>query len=113
HGRLEAERPRHLEAHLRRVDGVVLAVEAGDLHVDDGIAEHAAVLHRLDNALLDGGDELTRDGAADDLVDELEAGPSLLRLDAHERHAELAVAARPLLVLPLRPPPPPPSPPRP
>ena len=38
-----------------------------------GIAEHAALLHRLVHALLDRGDELPRDRAADDLVLELEA----------------------------------------
>ena len=80
---------------------MVLAVEAGDLHVDDGEAEHAAVLHRLVDALLDRGDELAGDRAADDLVDELEAGAALERLDPQERHAELAVPAGLLLVLAL------------
>ena len=80
---------------------MVLAVEARDLHVDDGEAEHAAVLHRLGDALLDRGDELARDRAADDLVDELEAAAALERLDPHERHAELPVTAGLLLVLAL------------
>ena len=70
-------------------------------HVDDGEAEHAAVLHRLDDALLHRGDELTGDRAADDLVDELEAAAALERLDPHERHAELPVPAGLLLVLAL------------
>ena len=80
---------------------MVLAVEARDLHVDDGEAEHAALLHRLVHALLDRGDELAGDRAADDLVDELEAAAALERLDAHERDAELPVAAGLLLVLAL------------
>ena len=71
------------------------------LHVDDGEAEHAAVLHRLVHALLDRGDELPRDRAADDLVVELEAAAALERLDADERDAELAVTAGLLLVLAL------------
>ena len=56
------------------------------------------LLHRLVHALLDRGDELARDGAADDRVDELEAGAALERLDAQERDPELAVAAGLLLV---------------
>ncbi len=71
-----------------------------DLHVDHGIAEHAAVLHHLVHALLDRGDELAGDRAADDPVDELEARAAFERLDAQERDAELPVAARLLLVLP-------------
>ena len=66
-----------------------------------GIAEHAAVLHRLRDALLDRGDELPGDGAADDLVLELEALAPLERLDADDGDAELAVAAGLLLVLAL------------
>ena len=55
---LQPDRRRDLERHLGAVDRVVLAVEARDLHVDDGEAERAAVLHRLGDALLDRGDEL-------------------------------------------------------
>ena len=57
--------------------------------------------HRLLDALLHGGDELAGDGAADDLVDELEAGAAFAGLDAQPRHPELAVAAGLLLVLAL------------
>ena len=53
------------------------------------------------DALLDRGDELAGDRAADDLVDELEAAAALERLDAHERDAELAVTTGLLLVLAL------------
>ena len=53
------------------------------------------------DALLDRGDELAGDRAADDLVDELEAAAALERLDPHERDAELAVTAGLLLVLAL------------
>ena len=42
----------------RRVDVVVLAVEEADLHVDHLVAGEEALLHRLDDALLDRRDEL-------------------------------------------------------
>ena len=51
--------------------------------------------------LLDRGDELAGDGAAHDLVDELEARAPLERLDAEGAHAELPVTAALLLVLAL------------
>ena len=57
-----------------------------------------AELHRLDDALLDRGDELPGDRATDDLVVELEAAAALDGLDADERNAELAVPTRLLLV---------------
>ena len=98
---LKPDRRRGLERHLGAVDGVVLAVEARDLHVDDGEAERAAVLLGLDDALLDRGDEVARDHAADDRVDELVAGAALLRLDAQPRDRELAVTAGLLLELAL------------
>ena len=53
------------------------------------------------DALLHRRDVLPGDGAAHDLVDELEALAALERLDADRRHAELAVAAGLLLVLAL------------
>ena len=54
----QPHRRRGLERHLGAVDGVVLAVEAGDLHVDDGEAERAAVLFGFGDALLDRGQEV-------------------------------------------------------
>src|SRR5687768_6578660 len=51
------------------------------------------MLHRLADALLDRRDELPGDHAADDLVDELEAGAALGRLDLQIADAVLAVAA--------------------
>src|SRR5690606_13676205 len=83
--RLEHDRPRllergperqpagDLEGHLGAVDRVLLAVGDGDLHVDHREAEHAALLHRLLDALLDGGDERAADRPADDRALELEA----------------------------------------
>ena len=56
---------------------MVLAVVAGDLHVDHGVAVDATLLHGLDDPLLDRGDELAGDGPAHDRVGELEAGAPL------------------------------------
>ena len=98
---LKPSEPAILKLISERVDGVVLAVEALDADVDDGEAVDAAVAHRLLDALLDRGDELAGDRPADDLVDELEAGPAVEGLDPQPRHAELAVAAGLLLVLAL------------
>ena len=80
---------------------MVLPVVAGHPDVDDRPAVGPTAGHGLLDALLHGRDELPGDGAADDLVDELEARASLEGLDAHEGHAELAVAAGLLLVLAL------------
>ncbi len=59
-----------------------------------GIAGNDAALHRFPGALLHGGDVLTRDVAADDLVFEDEAGAALERLDLELDDTELAAAAR-------------------
>ena len=75
-----------------------LAVVDGDLDVDDGEAEGAALAHRPLHPLLDGGDELARDRPADHLVDEEEALAPPERLDAQVADAELAVPAGLLLV---------------
>ena len=98
---LEADASRHLEAHLGRVDGVVLAVVAGHPNVDDRVAEVAAGRHRLLDALFHRRDELAGDRAADDRVDEDEAFATLERLDPQVCDAELAVTAGLLLVLAL------------
>ena len=58
----------------------------------------AALGHRLLDALLHGGDVALRDGAADHLVDELEALALPERLDPQQADGELAVATGLLLV---------------
>src|SRR4029078_8460268 len=62
-------------------------------------AERATVLDRLVHALLDRGDVLLRDHAADDGVRELQARAPLERFDAQPRDRELAVATGLLLDL--------------
>src|SRR5688572_6392135 len=74
---------RELERHVRRVDGVVLAVEELDLDVDHRVSGTDAVLHRSTDALLDRGDPLVRDRATEDRIDELEAFTARDGLDAH------------------------------
>ena len=54
---LHGDRAGHLERHLRRVDRVVAAVEEPHAHALDRVAGHGALLHRLEHALLDRGDE--------------------------------------------------------
>ena len=60
------------------------------------------MLHRLLDALVDGGPEALRDDAADDLVDELVALVPVERLEHDLAVAELAAAAGLLLVAALR-----------
>ena len=85
----------------RRVDRVVLAVVEGDLDVDHRVAGEEALDHGRAHALLDRRDEVARDGAADDLVDELEALAARQGRDFHPGVGELAAAAGLLLVLAL------------
>ena len=89
------------ERHVRRVDGVVLAVVALDAHVDDGEPVDPARRHRLLDAALDGRDVLLGDRAADDRVDELGAVAALLGADPEVGDGVLAVTAGLLLDLAL------------
>ena len=71
---------------------MVLAVDQRDANVDHRVAGEHAVLERLLAALLDRGDELARDRAAPDLVDEVEALAGR-RLEVDVDDAVLARAA--------------------
>ena len=77
---------------------MIRAVVEHDAEVDDRIAGEVAAQPRFLDALLDGGNELPRDRAAEDLVDELELAAARQRLHADLAVAELAVAAGLLLV---------------
>ena len=92
-GVLDGHRSGDLERHLGRVDVVVRPVEQGDLDVHDREAGVDARGERLADALVDRLDVLARDGAADDLVDELVAGALLGGLELDDRVAVLALAA--------------------
>ena len=76
---------------------MLLAVEQGDGTSTTG-KPPATLGHGLLDALLHRRDVALRDGAADDLVVELEAAAPLERLDPQHAHGELAVAAGLLLV---------------
>ena len=60
-----------LEGVVRGVDVVVLAVVQDDPDADDREADQLALLHGRLESLVAGGDELARDAAALDVVDEL------------------------------------------
>src|SRR4051812_687977 len=92
-GVLDGHRARDLERHLRRVDVVVRPVVERRLDVDDREPGVDARVQRLADAGVDGLDELARDRAADDLVDELIAGALLLGLQLDHGVAVLALAA--------------------
>src|SRR5882724_6666576 len=98
---LEAHRRGDLERHLGGVHVVVRAVGEPDVDVHDRVAGEHAGVERLADALLDGGNVLPRDRAADDLVLEFEA-LRLVRLDLQVDVAVLAAAARLPHVTPLR-----------
>jgi hypothetical protein len=102
HRRLERERAGHLERHFRRVDGVVRAVGQRHPEIHHRVARQPAALRRFADPLLDGGPEVLRDRAAEDLVGELEAGAAGQRLELDPAIAELAAPAGLLLVRPLR-----------
>src|SRR5258708_5693072 len=94
HAVLEAHRTGDLEGLLVGVDVVVRAVDQGDLDVDHREPGEDAVVHGVDDALLRRRDVLTRDGAADDLADELEALAHLVGLQLQFDVAVLPAAAR-------------------
>ena len=82
---------------------MVLAVEAGHPDVDDRPAVVPPPLAIASSMpFCTAGMNCRGMAPPDDLVDELEAVPALERLDAHEGHPELPVAAGLLLVLALR-----------
>src|SRR5262249_15060246 len=86
------------ERHLRRVDGVVLPVDETDGHALHRRAGELAVEHRLLDPFVDGRAEALRNDTADDLVLELVALVARPGLDDDLAVAELAAAARLLLV---------------
>ena len=75
---------------------MILAVEHGHAHVFDHAACERAAFHGLVDALFDRGDEVLRDGTADDGVDEFIAALEGFHAEVH--FGELAVAAGLLFV---------------
>src|SRR5207247_7460315 len=56
--RLEPDRPSSLERRLTRVDGVILAKDERNPHIDDGEARNHTLLERLAHPFLKARDEL-------------------------------------------------------
>ena len=92
-GVLDGHRAGDLEGHLGRVHLVERAVVERRLDVHHGHVGVGAALERLADARVHGLDVLARDGAADDLVDELVAVALLVGLQLDDRVAVLAAAA--------------------
>src|SRR5215210_6468560 len=97
-GVLEGHGSRDLERILGGVDAVKGAVVEAHLHVHHGVAGDVPSRHGLDDPLLHRGDELARDGTADDAVLELEARTAGQRGELDPRIPELAPAAGLFLV---------------
>src|SRR5690606_6107181 len=95
---LESERAGDLEGDLGRVYAVVAAEEALRLEVDHREAGDHAALRRLLDSLVDGGDELAGDDAADDRVDEVVPLTPSARAEPDVAVADLSAAAALLLV---------------
>ncbi len=87
-----------LEGDFLGVNRVVLAVVDAHADILHGIARDGAVCQDLDDAFLDGRQELPRDGLAEQGVDELEAASTLQRLYSQVHLAELPGPAGLLLV---------------
>ena len=85
------------ERHVGGIDRVIGAVDQRHRDIDHRKAERP-VLECVDHAFLDRRDVVARHHAAGDLVLEREAGAARQRLDVEHDVAELAVAARLLLV---------------
>ncbi len=102
HGVLEGELAGHLERQLVRVDLMERPVEDGRLEVDHREAGEEAAQPRVLDALFHGGNELPRNRAAEDVVDELEVAAARQRLHLDLAVAELSVSAGLLLVAAVR-----------
>ncbi|GIX66226.1 MYND finger domain-containing protein [Babesia caballi] len=83
-----------VEGKLRAVHDVEGAVEQRHTNVRYGVVGEQALLELLPSALLDRGNELLGDGAAGDVVAELDAAALLQRLDEELDVAVLASPAR-------------------
>ena len=77
---------------------MIAAIVDDGFEIDHRVAGEVTADGRLDNALLDGRDEVAGDGAAKDFAGKLEAAAAGERLHADFAVAELAVAAALLFV---------------
>src|ERR1700674_2594025 len=98
---LETHRGRYLKGHVRRIDIVIAAFVNRYPQVDQRIAGEEAFREGIAHALFHRRDELARNRAADDLIDEFEALAARQWLDLEPTVAVLSAAARLALVLAL------------
>src|SRR5690348_14649770 len=87
HGLFEGNAARHLEGKFVGIHVVVGAVVEDHSEIHHRVAGQEAALRRLHNALLYCGNEVTGDGAAENVVNELKVAAARQRL-----HLDLAVA---------------------
>ena len=99
HAFLEGERAGDLEGDVARVHVVVLPVVEDGAEVHHRVAGQVPALGRGHDALLHRRDEVPGDGAAENVVHELEPRPARQRLHLHPGDAELPAPARLFLVL--------------
>ena len=97
---LHRDPPGEAEGELRTVDAVIAAVDQADRDIDHVEAERAFG-HRISDALFDRRNPLLGDRPAVDFLFEQEAFAASQRPHLDDHVAELAVAARLLLVAPL------------
>jgi len=102
HAFLETLGARQLEGHFRRIDVVVGTVVEADPEVDHRVTGKIASCGRLDDAFFHGGDEVAGNGAAENVIHELEARTAHQGFQLDPAVAVLAMAAGLFLVFALR-----------
>ena len=99
HGFLESQRAGNFESHVAGVHVVIFAVVQADAEIDHRETREVAARGGVANSLFDRGNPVLGDGAAKDVVDELDALAAFGRLHLDAADAELAVAAGLFFVL--------------
>ena len=98
---LERERAGNLECHFRRIDVVVRAVIKDHAEIDGRKSRKHSLLPRFLNSFFDGGNEVSRNRAAENFVHEFEIAAARQRLHPDLAIAILAVTAALFLVFAL------------
>src|SRR5262249_17769259 len=93
----DADTARGAECHVRPIDGRIRAVDKSNAEIDHGKAQRT-VLERVDDALLDRGNVVSRPHTAGDPFLERKSRAARQRLDLEHDVTVLAVAAGLFLV---------------
>ena len=96
---LNASEPAILNAISRGIHVVIFAVIQGRAEIDDRKSREVAARGGVANSSLDRGNPVPRNGAAENIVNKLDAFAAFGRLHLDAADAELAVAAGLFLVL--------------